>query len=111
VLLQSGHDTSEFETFAALEYGKCDILPDHSGYCEIGVGPLFTKVGAFIVADDGSKSLVVAWSKTVRYFDFTSWELHGEPGGQRAAFKTWSLWHDGLAPSVPSVRLLGYSVD
>ena len=110
-LLESGHIDGDFETYAALVYGKCEILPDHGDRCEIGTGPLFTKVGALVLAEDGSTSLVVAQPrKSPRYFDLTSWKLRGEPGGQRAAFKTWSLWQDGLSPSAPSTRLLGYSV-
>jgi hypothetical protein len=113
-LLESGRIDGDFETYAALVYGKCEILPDHSNRCEIGTGPLFAKVGALVLAEDGSRSLVVAakTSKSIRYFDLTSWKLLGEPGGQRAAFKTWSLWHDGgLARSASSARLLGYSVE
>jgi hypothetical protein len=111
-LLESGRIDGDFETYAALVYGKCEILPDHSDRCEIGAGPLFTKVGALVLADD-SRSLVVAakTGKSLRYFDLTSWKLRGEPGGQRAAFKAWSLWHDGLAQPVPSSRLLGYSAE
>lgn len=111
-LLESGRIDGDLETYAALVYGKCEILPDHSDRCEIGTGPLFTKVGALVLAEDGSRSLVVAakTAKGLRYFDLTSWKLRGEPGGQRAAFKTWSLWHDGLAQSAPSAQLLGYSV-
>jgi hypothetical protein len=110
-LLESGRIDGDFETYAALVYGKCEILPDDTDRCEIGIGPLFTKVGSLVLAD-GSKSLVVAakTGKSLRYFDLTSWKLRGEPGGQKAAFKTWSLWHDGLAQSAPSARLLGYSV-
>jgi hypothetical protein len=112
-LLESGRIDGDFETYAALVYGKCEILPDHSDRCEIGTGPLFKKLGALVLAEDGSRSIVVAakTGKNLRYFDLTSWKLLGEPGGQRAAFKTWSLWHDGLAPSVPSTRVLGYSVE
>jgi hypothetical protein len=111
-LLESSRIDGDFETYAALVYGKCEILPDHADRCEIGIGPLFMKVGSLVLAD-GSKSLVVAakTGKSLRYFDLTSWKLLGEPGGQRAAFKTWSLWHDGLAQSAPSARLLGYSVE
>jgi hypothetical protein len=108
-LLESGRVDGDFESYAALVYGKCEILPDHTDRCEIGIGPLFKKVGSLVVAD-GSKSLVVAAKAGLRYFDLTSWKLRGEPGGQRAAFKKWSLWHDGLAPSAPSARLLGYRV-
>jgi hypothetical protein len=109
-LLESGRIDGDFESYAALVYGKCEILPNHSDRCEIGIGPLFTKVGSLVLAD-GSKSLVVAakTGKSIRYFDLTSWKLLGEPGGQRAAFKTWSLWHHGLVQSSPSARLLGYS--
>jgi len=110
-LLESGDYTGDFETYAALVYGKCEILPDHLDHCEIGTGPLFDKAGALVVAQDGSRSLVVTENASKnRYFDLTSWKLLGEPGGQRAAFKTWSLWHDGLGQSTPSARLLGYSV-
>jgi hypothetical protein len=96
-LLESGRIDGDFETYAALVYGKCEILPDHTDRCEIGIGPLFTKVGSLVLAD-GSKSLVVAakTGKSLRYFDLTSWKLRGEPGGQRAAFRTWSLWHNVL---------------
>jgi hypothetical protein len=112
-LLESGRIDGDFETYAALVYGKWEILPDHSDRCEIGTGPLFTKVGALVLAEGGSRSLVVAGKtgKSPRYFDLTSWKLREEPGGQRAAFKTWSLWHDGLARSAPSARLLGSSVE
>jgi hypothetical protein len=112
-LLESGRIDGDFETYAALVYGKCEILPDHSDRCEIGIGPLFTKPGALVLAEDGSRSLVVAakTGKSLRYFDLTSGRLRGEPGGQRAAFKTWSLWHGGLAQSAQSARLLGYSVE
>ena len=112
-LLESGRVDGDFETFAALVYGKCEILPDHFDRCEIGVGPLFSKAGALILADDGSKFLVVETKPrhSIRYFDLTKWELRGEPQGQRAAFKSWSLWHDDLASQTPSVRLLGYTVE
>jgi len=111
-LLESGRMDGDFETYAALKYGKCEILPNHTDRCEIGVGPLFTKVGALVLTD-GSKFLVIAAKdgKSLRYFDLTSWTLRGEQVGQRAAFKTWSLWHDGLAQSTPAARLLGYSVE
>jgi hypothetical protein len=111
-LLESGRIDGDFESYAALVYGKCEILADHTDRCELGIGPLFKKVGSLVFADD-SKSLVVAAKsgKSLRYFDLTSWTLRGEPGGQRAAFKTWSLWHGGLAQLAPSARLLGYSVE
>jgi hypothetical protein len=111
-LLESGSITGDFETYAALVYGKWQILPGHSDHCEIGTGPLLTKVGALVVTEDGSNSLVVTTKngKHLRYFDLTSWKLRGEPGGQRAAFKTWALWHGSLGES-SSERLLGYSAD
>jgi hypothetical protein len=111
-LLESGRIDGDFDTYAALVYGKWEILPEHSDRCEIGTGLLFTKVGALVFAEEGSRFLVVAakTGKSVRYFDLTSWKLLGEPGGQMAAFKTWSLWHNGLAQSALSARLLGYSV-
>ena len=85
----------DFETYAALVYGKCEILPDHTDRCEIGIGPLFTK------ASCGRLDSVVAakTGKSLRYFDLTTWKLRGEPGGQRAAFRTWSLWHNVLTQS------------
>jgi hypothetical protein len=111
-LLESGRIYGDFETCAALACGKCEILPDHTDRCEIGVGPLFTKAGSLVLANDSIFLVVAAKTgKSLRYFDLTSWKLRGEPGGQKAAFKTWSLWHDGLAQSAPSARLLGYSVE
>ena len=55
-LLETGRVEGDFETYAALVYGKCEILPDHSDRCEIGTGRLFTKVGALVLAEDGSSS-------------------------------------------------------
>jgi hypothetical protein len=110
-LLESGHIDGDFETYAALVYGKYEIRADHSERCEIGIGPLFTKVGALVITDDSRLLVVnVKGNKSLRYFDLTSSTLCGEPSGQRAALKTWSLWHDGLAQSVTTTRLLGYSV-
>jgi hypothetical protein len=109
-LMESGHIDGDFDTYAALRYGKCEILPEHTERCEIGVGPLFTKAGSLVLSGD-SKSLVVQ-SKgggSVRYFDLATGKVRGEPGGSRAAFKAWSLWHDGLAPLAPYVRLIRYS--
>jgi hypothetical protein len=48
----------DFDTYAVLRYGKCEILPEHTERCEIGVGPLFTKAGSLVLSED-SKSLVV----------------------------------------------------
>jgi hypothetical protein len=50
-LLESGRIDGDFETYAALVYGKCEILPDHTDRCEIGAGSLFTKVGSLVLAD------------------------------------------------------------
>src|SRR5262245_3905032 len=59
-LLETGRIDGDFDTYAALVYGKFEILPDHSDRCEIGDGTLFTKVGALILAEDGSCHRVVA---------------------------------------------------
>jgi hypothetical protein len=45
-LLESGRIDGDFETYAALVYGKCEILPGHTDRCEIGIGPLFTNLNA-----------------------------------------------------------------
>jgi hypothetical protein len=109
-VMEAGYIDGDFDTYAALRYGKYDIVPEHMDRCEIGVGPLFTKPGSLVLSD-GSKSLVI-WTRrgtTIRYFDLASGTLHGEPSGSRAAFKSWSLWHDGLAPSPASMRLIRYT--
>jgi hypothetical protein len=109
--LESGHIDGDFDTYAALCYGKFEILPEHTERCEIGVGPLFTKAGSLILSDD-SKSLVVQGKsgKSLRYFDLATGRLRGEPGGSRAAFKAWSLWHDGLGPAPPlPAQLIRYT--
>jgi hypothetical protein len=112
-LLESGSIDGDFITYAALVYGKWEFLANHSDRCEIGTGSLFTKVGALVLSDDGSTSLVVRAKTggTLRYFDLKSWKLRGERGSQRAAFKTWSLWHSDFAQPASSERLLGYSVE
>jgi hypothetical protein len=45
-VLESGRIDGDFKTYAALVYGKCEILPDDTDRCEIGIGLLFTKVGS-----------------------------------------------------------------
>jgi len=109
-LLESGHIDGDFDTYAALRYGKFEILPEHTDRCEIGVGPLFTKTGSLVLSDD-SRCLVVGakGGKSLRYFDLATGRLMGEPDGSRAAFKAWSLWHDGPAAPPPSARLIRYS--
>ncbi len=111
-VLESGYMDGDFDRYAALRYGKFEILPEHTERCEIGVGPLFTKAGSLVLSD-GSKSLVVQGKggKSLRYFDLATGRLRGEPGGSRAAFKAWSLGHDGLAASPPSAWLIRYSGD
>jgi hypothetical protein len=111
-ILELGHMDGDFDTYAALCYGKFEILPEHTERCEIGVGPLFTKVGSLILSD-GSKFLVVQakGGRSLRYFDLGTGRLRGEPGGSRAAFNAWSLWHDGLSAPTPSTRLIRYSGD
>src|SRR5260221_8296304 len=49
-LLESGHIDGDFDTYAALRYGKFDILPEHTDRCEIGAGPLFTKAGSLVLS-------------------------------------------------------------
>jgi hypothetical protein len=110
-LLESGHMDGDFDTHAALRYGTFEILPEHTERCEIGVGPLFTKVGSLVLSDDSMSLVVQGKGKSLRYFDLATAMLGGEPGGSTAAFKAWSLWHDGLAVSSPSARLILYSGD
>jgi len=116
-LLEHGHIDGDFETYAAVVYGKYEIRPDHSDHCEIGQGPLFTKSGALVYTQalggqsEHSESMVVRaqTGNSFRYFDLKDGKLGGERGGHKAAFKTWSLWHvdDAAMPT----RLLGYSVE
>jgi hypothetical protein len=114
--MESGYVDGDFETYAALVYGKYEIRPDHSDRCEIGEGPLFTKSGALVYTQtlggqsEHSESLVVRaqTGKSFRYFDLKDGKLGGERGGHKAAFKTWSLWH--VADAAMPTRLLGYSV-
>ena len=109
-LLGSGHMDGDFDTYAALSYGKFEITPEHTGRCEIGNGPLFTKAGSLILSDGAKSSVVQAkGGKSLRYFDLATGALRGEPGRSKAAaFKSWSLWHGDLAPPAPSSRLIHY---
>ncbi len=66
-LLESGSIDGDFITYAALVYGKWEFLVNHSDRCEIGTGSLFTKVGALVLSDDGSTSLVVVQRPAGRF--------------------------------------------
>jgi hypothetical protein len=112
-LLESGYMDGDFDTYAALRYGTCEIIPEHNERCEIGEGSLFTKAGSLILSNE-SKFLVVQakGGKSLRYFDLATGMLRGEPGRSKAAaFKAWSLWHGGLVAPTPSVPLIQYKGD
>jgi hypothetical protein len=97
-----------------LNYGKSyTILPSHDGPCDLGEGPLFTTAGALVLSD--ADLLLHAPSEAQEgagYLNLTTFELQGEPGGARAAFGEWTLWHDALAAhQQPSTRLFAYSAN
>ena len=104
---ESGRIDGDFDTYAALRYGKFEIFPEHTDRSEIGEGELFKKSGSLILSDD-TKFLVVKGVSggTVRYFDLAEGKLRGEPSGSRAAFKAWSLWYEGDRPAPTSTRLI-----
>jgi hypothetical protein len=109
-----------FETNAALVYGKFEIRPDHSDRCEITEGRLFAAAGAFICSqskNDGTNTekLVVRTEAgpEPQHFDLNNWSLHNGTGGHKAAFKTWSLWHmaDPAMPTRLFVHGVGETID
>src|SRR5713226_9826094 len=56
-------------------------LLEHTERSEIGVGPLFTKVGSLVLLDDSMSLVVQGKGKSLRYFDLATAMLGGEPGG------------------------------
>jgi hypothetical protein len=94
-LLEQGHIDGDFDAYAALQYGKWEITPDHRAPCQIGYGSLFNKPGVYVLVGF-EPMLTVMSDQGVRYFGLTDFKLHGTPGEQKAAFETWSIWHDSL---------------
>ena len=60
-LLESGRIDGYFETYAALVYEKCEILPDETDRCEIGIGPL---CGPCAASSPGASATASASSRT-----------------------------------------------
>jgi hypothetical protein len=107
----NGATIDNFDTYPVLNYGtNYKVSPDHKDQCEIGYGALLKKKGSFVLAGD-DQYLVVGkhQQQGVRYFHLASGDLKGEPGGQLATFKSWSLNVPGLDPSVPILQIVRHS--
>jgi hypothetical protein len=110
-LHQNGHIDGDFDTYAALKCGAdYEIVPDHSGPCEIGVGDKFKRSGSFVLADT-DRYLVVGGRGQPgrRYFDVASGKLRGEPGGNTAWFAGWMLWSNLTKPIVGHGPLIKFA--
>jgi hypothetical protein len=101
-LYQNGHIDGDFDTYAVLKCGTdYEIVPDHTGPCEIGVGQKLKRSGSFVLADASQYLLVgTRGQKGTRYFDILTGKLHGEPGGSTAWFAGWTLWSNLMRPIV-----------
>jgi hypothetical protein len=101
-LLEQGRIDGDFDTYAALRYGKWDITPHHQMPCQIGSGSLFNRPGVYVLVGT-EPMLTVNVGPTVQYFGLTDFKLYGARGGQKAAFEMWSMWHDALEPHQHSI--------
>jgi hypothetical protein len=101
-VVRGGKIAEGFTAFAPLNYGKnYSIVPDHGGPCDIGQGPLFKTPGSLIFADaDLYLYAPSEASEGASYLDLTTFKLHGDPGGNRAAFGFWTLWYEGFEQAI-----------
>jgi hypothetical protein len=88
----------EFEK-AVLGYGRdYTLTPDHAGPCEVVEGPLLGVKGSVILTDTDfylGLDFPERGSRPV-FLNLMTGKLSGEPGGGRATFKIWTLWHLSL---------------
>jgi hypothetical protein len=93
----------ELERYAVLSYGDgYKLIPDHTGYCQVGSGALFETGGALILQGqlpNGTglsgrylRTFPFQPSKPAYYFELDTGLALGEPRGNRAAFAKWVLY-------------------
>lgn len=84
-----------YEGVTALDFGSpFNILINYSGECDLDKGSLFRSPGAIIRTKDAmllASFAPAGWRDPIQYLDLKTGEMHGEPGGMRAAFADWSL--------------------
>src|SRR5262249_18363331 len=112
-LHQNGHIEGDFETYAVLKCGTdYEIVPDHTGPCEIGLGQKLKKPGSFVLADADRYPIVGARrQKGMRYFNIATGKLQSEPGGSTAWFAGWTLWSNLTRPIVEGGPLIGFPIE
>lgn len=83
--MHQGSIDGDFENYKMLSYGKdnYEIRPDHSEECVIAVGPLFRKIGAFVLTDKDRFLVVRDHPQQERYFSLQIGLMQGEPGSVR----------------------------
>jgi hypothetical protein len=82
-----------------LSYGTDYIITaDHAGPCDVREGQIFESKGSFILTEtDTFLRLDFPGHKDGGAFlNLATGEVKSEPGGGRAAFKKWTLWHNSL---------------
>jgi hypothetical protein len=84
----------EYENVVAV-YGPDYVLtPNHAGPCDIMDGPLFSAKGSVVLAESESfLTLNFPGRKDAAYLNLETGSFSTGPGGGRAAFKQWTLWH------------------
>jgi hypothetical protein len=110
-VLNVSPDPGEFETRAVAKYGtNYRFAFDPMGPCQIGDGTLSKTVGSVVLTDDGDWHLIVNnhMQKGVRWFHLESGKITGEPGLQRIAFGSWSLFIEGLKQEPSEFTLLEF---
>jgi hypothetical protein len=96
--MHEGMIDGDFENYQMLSYGNAyEIIPDEGGECRIGIGPLFKKVGVLVLAKQDRLLAVTDHPSQVRYFNFQTGLMQGEPGQTaRAAFAKWTICLEGI---------------
>ena len=96
--MHEGIIDGDFENYQMLSYGnEYEIVPDETAECVIGLGPLFNKVGVLVLAKQERLLAVTDHPKQVRYFNFQTGVMQGEPGqSARAAFARRAIHLEGI---------------
>jgi hypothetical protein len=99
---RSGKIVEGFTEFAPLNYGRqYRFEPDHTGPCEIGQGKLFKTPGSLVLADADLYLFTPSEnSEGASYLDLSTFKLHNEPGGNRAAFGDWTMQYGAVGHEV-----------
>jgi hypothetical protein len=103
-------DPGDFERFPVVKFGReYRLLPEVNGKCEIGDTPLSKSPGSIVFAQKQWYLVVQKYQEQgMRWVNVQSGDVQGEPGSDRIAFASWTLWLDGFGAKVSETAVVAF---